>query len=218
MQVSFNQEESYNTTDSRQRTNSYSAEGRPREISPLGSNPESRKSPPSANCDPQAPAPKVSVTMNGNGPHGPPNGNGPPRVNGPQNGPPVTGGPVAPQVGGPQRLRPPPTGPPGKRSPSLDSTAMANRPPGAPPRQRVSRTPLSPEEMKLLAKQEEAKTAAAQAARDCFIIPQTSVERFLPDGIAVRKPTFLYLFFCCFIFKSAFFKKAIKTLLHIHSF
>ena len=193
MQVSFNHEESYNTTDSRQRTNSYSAE-RPREISPLGSNPESRKSPPSANCDPQAPAPKVSVTMNGNGPHGPPNGNGPPRVNGPQNGPPVTGGPVAPPIGGPQRLRPPPTGPPGKRSPSLDSTAMANRPPGgAPPRQRVSRTPLSPEEMKLLAKQEEAKTAAAQAARDCFIIPQTSVERFLPDGIAVRKPTFLYI-------------------------
>lgn len=88
--------------------------------------------------------------------------------------------------GPPNRLRPPP-GPGGtvpKRSPSLESSQQ--RPPGAPPRQRPSRTtPLSPEEMALRTRQEE-----AAGVRDCFIIPQQSVERFLPDGISVRKSIF----------------------------
>ena len=158
---------------------------------PPGSNPEARKSPPSTNCDPQAPTPQGTLTMNGNGP---PHGNGLPT--GPPGAP-----PIAPPIGGPQRLRPPPAGPGGKkRSPSTDSTALANRPPGmqppvmppggAPPRQRVSRTPMSPEERALLQQQEQARQAQAQASRDCFIIPQQSVERFLPDGIAVRNFSF----------------------------
>lgn len=85
--------------------------------------------------------------------------------------------------GPPNRLRPPP-GPGGtvpKRSPSIEMSGQQRLPPGAPPRQRPSRTtPLSPEEMALRTRQEE-----ASGVRDCFIIPQQSVERFLPDGIAV---------------------------------
>ena len=85
---------------------------------------------------------------------------------------------------GPPRLRPPPpgaVGPPG-RSPSLESSA---RPPGGPPpRTRVSRTPMSPEE---IAQRSKELDATQNFVRDCFIIPQESVERFLPDGISVRK-------------------------------
>ena len=98
---------------------------------------------------------------------------------------------------GPPRLRPPPpgaVGPPG-RSPSLESSA---RPPGGPPpRTRVSRTPMSPEEIAQRSK-DQTDLSAQNFVRDCFIIPQESVERFLPDGISVRNYFFLIArkFFC----------------------
>ena len=79
------------------------------------------------------------------------------------------------------RLRPPPTGV--SRSSSMESTS---RPPGgAPPRTRASRTPMSPEEMARRSREMEAFQASQTYERDCFIIPQESVERFLPDGISV---------------------------------
>ena len=91
---------------------------------------------------------------------------------------------------GPPRLRPPPpgaVGPPG-RSPSLESSA---RPPGGPPpRTRMSRTPMSPEEIAQRSKDQTDLAAQQNFVRDCFIIPQESVERFLPDGISVRKIVF----------------------------
>jgi len=59
-------------------------------------------------------------------------------------------------------------------------------PPGGPPR-RISRTPLSPEEMALRSREEEARRAQQTFHRDCFIIPQQNVERFLPDGISLPR-------------------------------
>jgi len=88
---------------------------------------------------------------------------------------------------GPPRLRPPPpgaVGPPG-RSPSLESSA---RPPGGPPpRTRMSRTPMSPEEIAQRSKDQTDLAAQQNFVRDCFIIPQESVERFLPDGISLPR-------------------------------
>ena len=99
---------------------------------------------------------------------------------------------------GPPRLRPPPpagaTGP--GRSPSMDTarppgapggTPIRGPPPGPPPRTRASRTPMSPDEIARRSQAQDEALAAQQAVRDCFIIPQESVERFLPDGISVRK-------------------------------
>lgn len=89
---------------------------------------------------------------------------------------------------GPPRLRPPPSGPgQGQRAPSIDTM---NRPPGgAPPRtSRTSRTPImSPEEMAARGREVEKMQVQQSFQRDCFIIPQESVERFLPDGITVKK-------------------------------
>ena len=88
---------------------------------------------------------------------------------------------------GPPRLRPPPSGPgQGQRAPSIDTM---NRPPGgAPPRtSRTSRTPImSPEEMAARGREVEKMQVQQSFQRDCFIIPQESVERFLPDGITVK--------------------------------
>ena len=81
---------------------------------------------------------------------------------------------------GPPRLRPPPPGQ--GRASSIDPV---NRPPGAPPRTRASRTPMNPEEMAARGREVEARQAQQSFQRDCFIIPQESVERFLPDGITV---------------------------------
>ena len=139
-----------------QRTSSYSSETRqPQRTS---------RTPPGPNCDPSV--------MNGNGP---PRGLTPV---GPQ-------GDLQPSNA---RLRPPNNG--GPRQPSAEPGG--NRPPnGPPPRLRGSRTPLSPEEMALRrASRQPSDANAAQSGpnsyvRDCFIIPQQSVERFLPDGIAV---------------------------------
>ena len=93
---------------------------------------------------------------------------------------------------GPPRLRPPPPGGPGPRAPSIDTM---NRPPGgAPPRTRTSRTPMmSPEETAARGREVEARQAQQSFQRDCFIIPQESVERFLPDGITVRKMAHILL-------------------------
>ena len=43
---------------------------------------------------------------------------------------------------------------------------------------------MSPEE---IAQRSKELDATQNFVRDCFIIPQESVERFLPDGISVRK-------------------------------
>ena len=95
---------------------------------------------------------------------------------------------------GPPRLRPP--GPPGQpgpygtpgRSPSMETARPPGMPPGMPPggippRSRGSRTPMSPEDYARRSREQE---EAQNFQRDCFIIPQESVERFLPDGISVR--------------------------------
>ena len=103
---------------------------------------------------------------------------------------------------GPPRLRPPPSGPgQGQRAPSIDTM---NRPPGgAPPRtSRTSRTTpiMSPEEMAARGREVEKMQVQQSFQRDCFIIPQESVERFLPDGITVRKfPLYRNLEFARFI-------------------
>ena len=45
---------------------------------------------------------------------------------------------------------------------------------------------MNPEEMAARGREVEARQAQQSFQRDCFIIPQESVERFLPDGITVR--------------------------------
>ena len=45
---------------------------------------------------------------------------------------------------------------------------------------------MSPEEMAARGRAVEAREAQQSFQRDCFIIPQESVERFLPDGITVN--------------------------------
>ena len=55
-------------------------------------------------------------------------------------------------------------------------------PPRGPPRRKMTR-----EEMMVLRRQQGEDVAAKQAPnKDCFIIPQGNLERFLPDGITVR--------------------------------
>ena len=49
---------------------------------------------------------------------------------------------------------------------------------------------MSPEEIAQRSKDQTDLAAQQNFVRDCFIIPQESVERFLPDGISVRKIVF----------------------------
>lgn len=56
--------------------------------------------------------------------------------------------------------------------------------PGAPPRGRP-RGPMTREEAQRLREEE----LAGQAhGKDCFIIPQANLDRFLPDGVTVSNP------------------------------
>ncbi len=154
-----------------------------------------------SSCDPQQ-----SSTLNGTGP---PSGAGPPGLGLPPGLPP---GPNTPQTapaglyppGVEPRLRPPPSGagpPPGGPGPSgaapdgrsgslVRSASMDPRPPGgAPPRARGPRPPMTREEAAMRAQEEGGAVRPHQHfQKDCFIIPQESVERFLPDGVAVSKP------------------------------
>ena len=155
-QVSFIGEDWEHQQLNQRRANSYGAERR--ELTPNSMPPGPQGS--QGEVPPTAGGQKRQSSCDPTSPSGM-NGNGPPRD--------------------PNRLRPPPPGGGGAqgRTPSVDST---NRPPGGPPpRSRASRASINPNDMAL-----QAQSSQSLAVRDCFIIPQQSVERFLPDGIAVR--------------------------------
>ena len=66
-------------------------------------------------------------------------------------------------------------------APRQSSTELAQAgPPKGPPRRKLTRD-------ELLALRNQSKEASVQRSseKDCFIIPQNNLERFLPDGITV---------------------------------
>ena len=97
-------------------------------------------------------------------------------------------GPGPPGGGGPGQPDVPPRGPPRRRPPSRDMTAGDGGGMSLPIRRRDEAdggggNPRGPGPNR-------------QSNKDCFIIPQGNLERFLPDGITVGSPLYSASFIC----------------------
>ena len=98
-----------------------------------------------------------------------------PYVNG--NGPPVDSG-----------MSPTQTIPPRRSNSLMRTDDQGPQPLGAPPRGPPRRRPLSKDGTEVAVRRhDEADAGRTRQNKDCFIIPQGNLERFLPDGITVRK-------------------------------